>query len=87
VLQGFEAGAHVDAHLPGNLLREYSLCNAPAGTRRYQIGVLRDAGSRGGSEAMHDHIDVGSVLTISEPKYHFPLVEAKRTRCLRAVSA
>ena len=81
-LPGFEAGAHVDVHLPGNLVRQYSLCNAPTETHRYQIGVLRDAGSRGGSEAMHDHIDVGSVLTISAPKNHFPLVEAKRTLLL-----
>ena len=81
-LPGFEAGAHVDVHLPGNLIRQYSLCNAPTETHRYQIGVLRDAGSRGGSEAMHDRIDVGTVLTISEPKNHFPLVEAKRTLLL-----
>jgi vanillate O-demethylase ferredoxin subunit len=81
-LPGFAAGAHVDVHLPGNLIRQYSLCNPPIETHRYQIGVLRDAGSRGGSEAMHDHIDVGSVLTISEPKNHFPLVEAKRTLLL-----
>jgi vanillate O-demethylase ferredoxin subunit len=81
-LPAFEAGAHVDVHLPGNLIRQYSLCNPPIETHRYQIGVLRDAGSRGGSEAMHDHIDVGSVLTISEPKNHFPLVEAKRTLLL-----
>jgi vanillate O-demethylase ferredoxin subunit len=81
-LPGFEAGAHVDVHLPGNLIRQYSLCNPPHETHRYQIGVLRDAGSRGGSEAMHDHIDVGTVLTISAPKNHFPLVEAKRTLLL-----
>jgi vanillate O-demethylase ferredoxin subunit len=81
-LPAFEAGAHVDVHLPGNLIRQYSLCNAPTETHRYQIGVLRDAGSRGGSEAMHDRIDVGTVLTISEPKNHFPLVEAKRTLLL-----
>jgi len=81
-LPGFAAGAHVDVHLPGNLIRQYSLCNPPHETHRYQIGVLRDAGSRGGSEAMHDHIDVGSVLAISEPKNHFPLVEAKRTLLL-----
>jgi hypothetical protein len=31
---------------------------------------------------MHDHIDVGSVLTIGAPKNHFPLVEAKRTLLL-----
>lgn len=81
-LPAFEAGAHVDVHLPGSLVRQYSLCNAPGETHRYQIGVLRDADSRGGSEAMHDHIDVGSVLTISAPKNHFPLVDAERSLLL-----
>jgi vanillate O-demethylase ferredoxin subunit len=78
-LPPFEAGAHVDVHLAGSLVRQYSLCNRPGETHRYQIGVLRDPASRGGSQAMHDHIDTGSVLTISAPKNHFPLVDAKRT--------
>jgi vanillate O-demethylase ferredoxin subunit len=78
-LPPFEAGAHIDVHLSGSLVRQYSLCNPPGETHRYLIGVLRDAGSRGGSQAMHDHIDTGSTLTISAPKNHFPLVEARRT--------
>lgn len=81
-LPSFEAGAHIDVHLKDNLVRQYSLCNAPGETHRYQIGVLRDADSRGGSQAMHDHVDTGSVLHISEPKNHFPLVEAQRTLLL-----
>jgi vanillate O-demethylase ferredoxin subunit len=81
-LASFEAGAHVDVHLPNNLVRQYSLCNAPGETHRYLIGVLRDAGSRGGSRAMHDDIDTGSILQISEPKNHFPLVAAGRTLLL-----
>ena len=81
-LPPFEAGAHIDVHLAGNLVRQYSLCNAPGETHRYLIGVLRDTDSRGGSQAMHDHVDLGSVLQISEPKNHFPLVEAKRTLLL-----
>jgi vanillate O-demethylase ferredoxin subunit len=81
-LPPFDAGAHIDVHLGGNLVRQYSLCNPPGETHRYQIGVLRDADSRGGSQAMHDHIDTGSVLQISAPKNHFPLVEARRTLLL-----
>ncbi|WP_020652771.1 PDR/VanB family oxidoreductase [Massilia niastensis] len=81
-LPPFEAGAHIDVHLGGELVRQYSLCNAPGETHRYQIGVLRDPGSRGGSQAMHDHIETGSFLRISAPKNHFPLVEAKRTLLL-----
>lgn len=81
-LPPFEAGAHIDVHLAGNLVRQYSLCNAPGETHRYLIGVLRDTDSRGGSQAMHDHVELGSVLQISEPKNHFPLVEATRTLLL-----
>jgi len=82
-LPPFEAGAHIDVHVSApsssSLVRQYSLCNPPGETHRYQIGVLRDANSRGGSQAMHDHIDTGSVLHISAPKNHFPLVDAART--------
>jgi vanillate O-demethylase ferredoxin subunit len=78
-LPPFEAGAHIDVHVGDKLVRQYSLCNPPGETHRYQIGVLRDANSRGGSQAMHDHIDTGSTLTISAPKNHFALVDASRT--------
>jgi vanillate O-demethylase ferredoxin subunit len=81
-LPPFDAGAHIDVHLGEHLIRQYSLCNAPGEIHRYQIGVLRDADSRGGSLAMHDHVEPGSVLQISEPKNHFPLVDAKRTLLL-----
>ncbi|MFJ1466222.1 PDR/VanB family oxidoreductase [Massilia orientalis] len=81
-LPPFAAGAHVDVHLPNGLVRQYSLCNAPGETHRYLIAVLRDADSRGGSQAMHDDVDVGTLLTISAPKNHFPLVDAARTLLL-----
>jgi len=72
-LPAFEAGAHVDVHLPGGLVRQYSLCNPPGETQRYQIAVLRDAASRGGSQAVHDAVAEGATLRISAPKNHFPL--------------
>jgi vanillate O-demethylase ferredoxin subunit len=81
-LPPFAAGAHIDVHLPNGLVRQYSLCNAPGETHRYLIAVLRDAASRGGSQAMHDDVDVGTTLTIGTPKNHFPLVAAKRTLLL-----
>jgi vanillate O-demethylase ferredoxin subunit len=81
-LPPFAAGAHVDVHLPNGLVRQYSLCNAPGETHRYVIAVLRDAASRGGSQAMHDDVDVGTVLTIGAPKNHFPLVDAERSLLL-----
>jgi vanillate O-demethylase ferredoxin subunit len=78
-LPAFEAGAHIDVHLGDSLVRQYSLCNRPGETRRYQIAVLRDPASRGGSKAMHEAIEAGSLLRISGPKNHFPLVPAART--------
>jgi vanillate O-demethylase ferredoxin subunit len=72
-LPAFEAGAHVDVHLPGGLVRPYSLCNPPGDTQRYQIAVLRDAASRGGSRAVHEAVPEGATLRISAPKNHFPL--------------
>ena len=78
-LPAFEAGAHIDVHLREGLVRQYSLCNPPHERHRYQIAVLRDPGSRGGSTARHDEIEAGHVITISAPKNHFPLQAAGRS--------
>jgi ferredoxin-NADP reductase len=75
VWPAFTPGAHIDLHLPGGLVRSYSLCNPAADTQRYVIGVLKDKASRGGSRAVHDLLRVGMALTISAPRNHFPLVE------------
>lgn len=83
-LPAFTAGAHIDVHLPGGLIRQYSLCNAPGERHRYQIGVLKDAASRGGSQCMHERINVGERLRISEPRNHFPLVPGARRSLLFA---
>ena len=72
-LPTFSAGAHIDVHLPNGLVRQYSLCNPPGETGRYQIAVLRDPSSRGGSQAVHDLLPEGATLHISAPKIHFPL--------------
>jgi vanillate O-demethylase ferredoxin subunit len=78
-LPPFSAGSHIDVQIGNGVVRQYSLCNDPKEQHRYQIAVLRDPASRGGSIAMHDSIKVGDVIQISEPKNHFPLVQAKRT--------
>lgn len=75
-LPAFSAGAHIDMVLPGphgELIRQYSLCNAPGETHRYQIAVLREPQSRGGSDRVHDGLAVGDILRISVPRNHFPL--------------
>lgn len=78
-LPAFSAGSHIDVQAPGGFTRQYSLCNDGKDRTRYRIAVLRDAGSRGGSVAMHDALNEGDTLTISEPRNHFPLVHAVRT--------
>ncbi|WP_233836275.1 PDR/VanB family oxidoreductase [Paraburkholderia sp. ZP32-5] len=72
-LPAFEAGSHVDVHLPNGLVRQYSLCNDPRETHRYTIAVLRDEAGRGGSRAVHDLIREGECLRISAPRNHFAL--------------
>jgi ferredoxin-NADP reductase len=75
-LPAFTAGAHIDLHLPGGLVRPYSLCGDPADTRRYRLGVLKDPASRGGSVAVHQHLlTEGARLAIGAPRNHFPLEE------------
>jgi len=83
-LPPFSAGSHVDVSLPGGITRQYSLCNDPAESHRYLIGVLKDPASRGGSEAMHALVHEGDMLAISAPKNHFPLVHDARRSVLLA---
>lgn len=72
-LPPFSAGAHIDVHLANGLVRQYSLCNHPDEQHRYLIAVLRDPASRGGSQFMHELVEEGSQLRISEPRNLFPL--------------
>jgi len=72
-LPPFEAGAHVDVHLRGGLVRQYSLCELPGDGLRYCIGVLRERNSRGGSAQLVESVAEGDELQISPPRNHFPL--------------
>lgn len=85
-LPAYEAGAHVDVHMPGGLVRQYSLCAGPAqqGLSRYRIAVLRDPKTRGGSQAMHDAVSEGDTLRIGAPRNLFPLVAGEQPSVLLA---
>lgn len=74
-LPPFEAGAHIDLYLPNGLIRQYSLCNDPRERHRYRIAVLRDAASRGGSQAVHELLRIGQHLSIGAPRNLFALDE------------
>lgn len=72
-LPAFEAGAHVDLHLPGGLVRQYSIASTPADLSRYVLCVRRQAASRGGSACVHERLRVGDTLAISTPRNLFAL--------------
>jgi ferredoxin-NADP reductase len=69
------AGSHIDLHLEGGLIRQYSLLptDEPA---VYRIGVKRDPESRGGSTFLHDRLRVGTIIEVSEPRNLFALDES-----------
>lgn len=72
-LPTFQAGAHIDVHLPNGLVRQYSLTNGPGELSSYRIGVKLEPESRGGSSVLHNSVREGDVLAISEPRNNFPL--------------
>ncbi len=72
-LPAFEAGSHIDVHLPTGHVRQYSICSAPYERSRYRIAVLREEMSRGGSAGMHEAVNEGDELRVSMPRNHFAL--------------
>lgn len=72
-LPAFSAGAHLVVHTPGGMMRSYSLCNAPEGAKSWEIAVLREQTSRGGSKAMHERVNEGDLLTVEGPRNLFEL--------------
>lgn len=74
-LPAFTAGAHIDVFAAGDKRRSYSLVNDPKERRRYTIGILREADSRGGSVWLHENVKEGDTLKITPPLNNFPLQE------------
>src|SRR4051812_40612925 len=77
-LPSWEPGAHVDLRLPGDVVRQYSLCGRPEDTSAYQVAVLREPDGRGGSAYVHDSLLAGDRLQVDGPRNHFALVDADR---------
>jgi tetrachlorobenzoquinone reductase len=72
-LPAFEPGAHLAVHLPGGLVRHYSLANDWRERHRYVLGVSRAAASRGGSDYVHGELRQGMELRCSAPANNFRL--------------
>ncbi len=79
-LPGAAPGAHLDLHLPGGLVRSYSLVDALGAPTQaaYTVGIARDAASRGGSAWVHDQLRVGQALRVAGPRNAFALEPAHR---------
>lgn len=75
LLPAFTPGAHIDLHLGNELVRQYSLMNAPEDRGRYVVGIKRDAASRGGSAFVHEGLRVGDVIDVTGPRNNFDLHE------------
>jgi len=72
-LPPFEPGAHVDLEVAEGLLRQYSLCGRDEAANEYEIAVLKEPESRGGSAKVHEVLQVGQTVRISDPRNLFPL--------------
>jgi vanillate O-demethylase ferredoxin subunit len=88
-LPGYTPGSHLDVHLPGGFMRQYSLAramppSADGRCERYVIGVKREAASRGGSASLHERVRAGDLLAVSAPRNTFALVEGASHHLLLA---
>ena len=75
-LPPWDAGGHLELHLPSTLRRQYSLCGDPADRHSYTVAVLRVDDGRGGSIEIHDTGLIGRTLEIRGPINNFRLVDA-----------
>ncbi|WP_430228163.1 cytochrome P450/oxidoreductase [Paraburkholderia tropica] len=79
VLPRWAPGAHIDVECgESGVSRQYSLCGDPADTHAFEIAVLRETESRGGSVWVHDTLREGMRLKIRGPRNHFRLDEEGR---------
>ncbi len=76
-LPEYSAGAHIDLNIPNVGPRQYSLCSENRNQEYYEVCVKLAAISSGGSQYIHQQLQQGERLTISAPRNHFPLPQAK----------
>lgn len=71
-LPAWTPGAHIDVDL-GDVSRQYSLCGDPNDLSRYEIAVLEEPESRGGSRYVHHTLQAGDTVKMRGPRNHFKL--------------
>jgi len=72
-LPAYEPGAHLDVHMPGGIVRQYSLARPWRAGQGYLVGIKLDPATRGGSRYMHEQARVGQTFAIGGPRNNFPL--------------
>jgi ferredoxin-NADP reductase len=77
-------GAHIDVHVPGMGLRQYSLVTPLCSATSSVIAVKREAAGRGGSVWLHDEARVDTELSIGRPRNNFELDETAEETVLLA---
>jgi dimethylamine monooxygenase subunit B len=77
-LPPFVPGSHVEVECGGRR-NAYSLTSDPRDASHYEISVLRCEDGSGGSRYLHDHLEPGDRLRISQPRSAFaPPASARR---------
>lgn len=75
-LPNWSPGAHIDIECGDTgLSRQYSLCSDPDNRAAWEVAILRDPQSRGGSAWIHEHVKPGAILRVRGPRSHFRLDE------------
>jgi ferredoxin-NADP reductase len=73
-LPAWTPGAHLDVRFGNGVERQYSLCSDPADRTGWEIAILREEVSRGGSRFVHDALRPGQTVETSHPLNTFELV-------------
>src|SRR5450830_345648 len=67
-LPQYEPGAHIDVTGPTGVMRQYSLCGPLDDVHAYTIAVKKEVASRGGSAALHDAVQTGTLMEVGLPR-------------------
>ncbi len=72
--EGLKPGAHVKIKLPNGLVRAYSVVDG--NRRRFRLGVALEEKSRGGSQYLHESLQVGGTVQVGNFTNAVPLASS-----------